>query len=260
MKTNLIGRIFFVCSAVFFGNMLTEAAELQQTIQAETKMVASFDAKAKTFVFGQKQVVFADNGTFKVISSGRCIATSHFFISTDFQGSQSNLSVTRVTPGEYTGGTLYVESCTVDENARAITVEGKLPFHKKGTPVQLGSWKQVAKLTDDGKLDVTLDFVLPEGQAIGRTQGVMLKFPTATGYTYGAKEEKAVFSAEQKAICVFTGPAIKPIYADKADCCAWEFPEKKINYLFFHRNSDHGLFFTPHGGKTNFCHVVFNPL
>ena len=226
---------------------------------AETKPAPVFDAANKTFKFGPKEMVFADNGTFKVMSSGRCIATGSFFMSTAFRPSQNN-SAAKVNPGPYKDGPIYVESCKADPATKTVTVEGKLPFHKPGTPVQLGSWKQTAALTADGKVDIVLDFELPEGQSPNRVKGFTLTFPTATGFTYGKKPVFRAFDAE-KVISPYTGPAILPKYADEKDSIAWEFPETKIRYIFNHRPGRNTIYFTPHTQyKTCRFHVRFNPM
>ena len=193
---------------------------------AETKAAPVFDAANKTFKLGPKEMVFADNGTFKVMSSGRCIASGSFFISTAFKPSQGNGSVTRLNPGPYQGGPLYVESCKADPKTKSIVVEGKLPFHKLNTPPQLGSWKQTATLTDDGKVDIVLDFTLPEGQSPIRVRGFSLKFPGASGFVYGKKKTFRAISGKDQIGGSYIGPVLLPKYAVEADNCAWEFPEK----------------------------------
>ncbi|MDD5728220.1 MAG: hypothetical protein PHV59_06630 [Victivallales bacterium] len=169
----------------------------KESAVSREKPKMEFDPAGLTYHFGSKKIIFRPNGSFQIYSRGKPVADVYWFFGTNYSGWQPN-NVARKLEGEYKTGPLCFTECTVDENAKSITIKGLLPFHKKESSVPvLGHWTQVVKLTPDEQLDFRLDFTIPEGEKIldgGSKTGMIFRIPLARGYRT-EKHGEDLFSA-----------------------------------------------------------------
>ncbi len=205
-----------------------------------------FESQARSFVFGSKTLEFAENGTFKIMSSGKCVGSAYFYISTSFKSNQSNSEIRKIGPSP-NGGISVLESSS-DPAARSFSVKGRISYNKPGEKPMEGDWSQTATLTQDGKIDFALDFQVPEGQSCN-AKGIVFNIPLADGFSYGKEALQLKFQSDET-VSKIVNPKILTLHDDPNDSFAILFPEGE-NMLLYHFPKKNMFNLFPHPvGKT----------
>ena len=122
---------------------------------------AVLDQEKLTYRYGSKQLKINPDGTCSILSSGRELAKTYFFIATPFKYWQTNQGGTKKN-GEYQGGRIEVRDIGIEGNK--ITVNGLVPWQKAGETVIPGAWRMTVTPLGKGRFAVHYGYDLPEGQ------------------------------------------------------------------------------------------------
>ena len=147
-----------------------------------------FDAKGRRIVFGSKVLQMFPSGVVRLTDSGRIISRIYFYSNTQYSDWLTNDSLEERYPKTY-GRRIGVESITADGKSRTLTVRGKVPFHKKGSPELVRDYTFTVKLLDSGKTAFRLEYEPPAEDKKG-FMAVFCTTPTAKGYACGGKEQE----------------------------------------------------------------------
>ena len=147
---------------LLFAALLCTAAVSAQTEKTVVEGV-KFDSKNLTYTIGTKQLKVNPDGTFVVLSSGRRLARTYFFIATPHKYWQTNQGGVKKA-GEYEGKRIEVRDIKVD--GTKIKVSGLVPWQKTGEKTLATPWTMTVTANGKGRFMFHYTYDVPEGQKL----------------------------------------------------------------------------------------------
>ena len=124
---------------------------------------AELDQKTLTWNYGSKQLKINPDGTFAVLSNGRRLARTYFFIATPYKYWQTNGGGAKKA-GEYEGKRIEVRDIKIEGNK--ITFSGLVPWQKAGEKTLAAPWSMSVVSDGKGRFSFFYTYEIPEGRKL----------------------------------------------------------------------------------------------
>ncbi|MBR4664680.1 MAG: hypothetical protein IKO93_12475, partial [Lentisphaeria bacterium] len=163
IRKTMLFCALFCTTAVFALSPLPSGKAPFQRNKAEGQSYsgdAVLDSEKLTYNYGTKKLVFREDGTFSILSNGRQLGKTYFFIATPYQYWQTN-NGGRKKAGEYDGKRIEVRDIKIDGNQ--IAFEGLVPWNKKDEKLLAAAWHLTVKPLGKGRFAFYYNYDIPEG-------------------------------------------------------------------------------------------------